>query len=75
MDGDREDATEFATEFGLDHPSIFDPSSRLIRAIRSFPGRDDPHTIVVDKQGLVAFVFLGTVSEKTSSVAVASLVS
>lgn len=75
MDGDREDAAEFAIEFGLDYPSIFDPSSRLIRAIKGFPTATIPHTIVLDKQGLVAFVFLGNVSKTTLSDAVASLVS
>ena len=73
MDTDRDEAAAFSSEMRLAFPSIFDPSGRLIKAIKGFPATTIPHTFVLDASGRVAHVFLGAVSAESLDAAVSGL--
>ncbi|MGD9706018.1 MAG: TlpA family protein disulfide reductase [Pseudonocardiaceae bacterium] len=58
---DREKASDFLRDRGVDYASIFDPPGRSLAALRGFPPNVVPSTIVLDRAHRVAAVFLGTV--------------
>ncbi|HWR46855.1 MAG TPA: TlpA disulfide reductase family protein [Pseudonocardiaceae bacterium] len=49
---------DFARDFGLTYPSIFDPPGRTLFALHRIPRSVVPLTIVLDRQHRVAAVFL-----------------
>ncbi|HEY6424148.1 MAG TPA: TlpA disulfide reductase family protein [Pseudonocardiaceae bacterium] len=52
---------DFARDFGLTYPSIFDPPGRTLFALRGIPRAVVPLTIVLDRHHRVAAVFLHSV--------------
>lgn len=58
---DRDKASDFLRDRGVEYPSIFDPPGRSLAALRGFPPNVVPSTIVLDRAHRVAAVFLGTV--------------
>ncbi|HEV7451277.1 MAG TPA: TlpA disulfide reductase family protein [Pseudonocardiaceae bacterium] len=52
---------DFAHDFGLTYPSIFDPPGRTLFALKGIPRAVVPLTIVLDRQHRVAAVFLHAV--------------
>lgn len=57
----RDAAADFQRDRAISYPSIFDPPGRSLLALRGFPRNVVPSTIVLDRQGRVAAVFLTAV--------------
>ncbi|EHR59305.1 TlpA family protein disulfide reductase [Saccharomonospora cyanea] len=57
-DHDRSAPQDFMRDRGLTYPSIYDPSGRSLLNLSGYPRSVVPSTIVVDRQGRVAAVFL-----------------
>jgi thiol-disulfide isomerase/thioredoxin len=57
----RQAGADFARDFGLIYPSIFDPPGRTLLALKGIPRSVVPLTIVLDRQHRVAAVFLRAV--------------
>ncbi|EID53975.1 TlpA disulfide reductase family protein [Saccharomonospora xinjiangensis] len=57
-DHDRSAPQDFMRDRGLTYPSIYDPSGRSLVNLSGYPRSVVPSTIVVDRQGRVAAVFL-----------------
>ena len=57
----RDAAADFLRDRGVSYPSIFDPPGRSLLALRGFPRNVVPSTIVLDRRGRVAAVFLTAV--------------
>lgn len=54
----RSAGADFARDFGLTYPSIFDPPGRTLFALGDVPRSATPLTVVLDRQHRVAAVFL-----------------
>ncbi len=54
----RQAGADFARDFGLTYPSIFDPPGRTLLALNKIPRSVVPLTIVLDRHHRVAAVFL-----------------
>jgi thiol-disulfide isomerase/thioredoxin len=54
----RSAGADFARDFGLTYPSIFDPPGRTLFALKGIPRAVVPLTIVLDRHHRVAAVFL-----------------
>jgi thiol-disulfide isomerase/thioredoxin len=54
----RSAGSDFARDFGLTYPSIFDPPGRTLFALKGIPRSVVPLTIVLDQHHRVAAVFL-----------------
>jgi len=54
----RSAGADFARDFGLTYPSIFDPPGRTLFALKGIPRSVVPLTIVADRHHRVAAVFL-----------------
>ncbi len=54
----RQAGADFARDFGLRYPSLFDPSGRTLLALQGIPRSVVPLTIVLDRHHRVAAVFL-----------------
>ncbi len=63
-DGDQQ-ARAFVADKGITYPSIFDPRGEVTLAFRNFPPSAIPSTVLLDRNGLVAAVYLGTVAQDT----------
>lgn len=63
-DGDQQ-ARAFVAAKGITFPSIFDPRGEVTLAFRDFPPSAIPSTILLDRDGRVAAVYLGAVSQDT----------
>jgi len=57
----RQAGADFARDFGLTYPSIFDPPGRTLFALAGLPRSVVPLTIVLDRHHRVAAVFLHAV--------------
>jgi thiol-disulfide isomerase/thioredoxin len=57
----RQAGADFARDFGLTYPSIFDPPGRTLFALKGIPRSVVPLTIVLDRHHRVAAVFLHAV--------------
>jgi peroxiredoxin len=57
-DPDRTFPQDFMRDTGLTYPSIYDPASRSLLALKGYPRAAVPSTIVLDKQHRVAMVYL-----------------
>ena len=57
----RQAGADFARDFGLTYPSIFDPPGRTLLALKGIPRSVVPLTIVLDRQHRIAAVFLHAV--------------
>lgn len=58
---ERDAAADFLRDRAVSYPSIFDPPGRSLLALRGFPRNVVPSTIVLDRDGRVAAVFLTAV--------------
>jgi peroxiredoxin len=56
-------AQAFVQNKGITFPSLFDPSGEVALAFRDYPATAIPSTIVLDREGLVAAVYTGEVSQ------------
>lgn len=56
-------AQAFVTNQGITFPSLFDPAGEVALAFRDYPATAIPSTIVLDREGRVAAVFTGEVSQ------------
>lgn len=54
----RQAGADFARDFGLTYPSIYDPPGRTLFALRGAPRAVVPLTVVLDREHRVAAVFL-----------------
>ena len=54
---------DFVASKQVSYPSIYDPSMRTLLSIRGFPTSSIPSTIVIDKQGWVAHVWLEEITD------------
>lgn len=57
-DYDRSAPQDFMRNRGLTYPSIYDPPGRSLLKLSGYPRSTVPSTIIVDRQGRVAHVFL-----------------
>jgi len=57
----RQAGADFARDFGLTYPSIFDPPARTLLALKGIPRSVVPLTVVLDRQHRVAAVLLHAV--------------
>ncbi len=57
----RQAGADFARDFGMTYPSIFDPPGRTLFALKKIPRSVVPLTIVLDRHHRVAAVFLHAV--------------
>jgi peroxiredoxin len=57
-DPDRTFPQDFMRDTRLTYPSIYDPSSRSLLALKGYPRAAVPSTIVLDKQHRVAMIYL-----------------
>jgi peroxiredoxin len=60
---DEQFAQAFVDRFGIEFPSIYDPSGEIALAFRDYPANAIPSTIVLDRQGRVAAVYTGPVAQ------------
>ena len=56
-------ATAFVERFGIEFPSLYDPRGEVALAFRDYPANAIPSTIVLDREGRVAAVYTGEVSQ------------
>lgn len=61
-DGEQQ-ARAFVAAKGITYPSIFDPRGEVTLTFRDFPPSAIPSTVLLDRDGLVAAVYLGAVSQ------------
>lgn len=57
------DALAFTTGKKISYPSIFDPSMRTLLSVRGLPTTAIPGTLVLDKQGRVAHIWLHSITQ------------
>ncbi len=55
---DEQALRAFVATKKISYPSLFDPNGKVTLRFRDFPPRGLPYTIVLDKQGRVAAVYL-----------------
>jgi len=70
---ERQLAKAFVADVGAQYPSLFDPRGEVALAFRGFPANVIPSTIVLDKDGRVAAVYTGQITQETLRTALASL--
>ena len=56
-------ALAFVERLGVEFPSVYDPRGEVALAFRDYPATAVPSTIVLDRQGRVAAVYTGTVTQ------------
>ena len=61
---DPQFARAFVERFGIEFPSLYDPRGEVALAFRDYPATAIPSTIVLDRQGQVAAVYTGEVSQE-----------
>ncbi|TQN41270.1 peroxiredoxin [Blastococcus colisei] len=57
-------ALAFVDRFGIEFPSLYDPRGEVALAFRDYPATAIPSTIVLDREGRVAAVYTGEVSQE-----------
>jgi len=68
----KEAGADFLASKEVSYPSIYDPSMRTLLSIRGFPTGSIPSTIVIDKQGRVAHVWLEEITDSAPLIATVS---
>ena len=56
-------ALAFVDRFGIEFPSLYDPRGEVALAFRDYPANAIPSTIVLDRDGRVAAVYTGEISQ------------
>lgn len=59
----RQMAQAFVESVGAEYPSLFDPRGEVAMAFRGFPANVVPSTILIDRAGRVAAVYVAVVPE------------
>ena len=59
----RQMAQAFVDSVGAEYPSLFDPRGEVAMAFRGFPANVVPSTILIDRAGQVAAVYVAVVPE------------
>jgi thiol-disulfide isomerase/thioredoxin len=59
----KANGADFMASKQVSYPSIFDPSMRTLLAIRGYPASGIPSTIVLDRQGRVAHIWLAAITD------------
>ena len=59
----RQMAQAFVDSVGVEYPSLFDPRGEVAMAFRGFPANVVPSTILIDRAGRVAAVYVAVVPE------------
>lgn len=59
----KSDAADFLASKQISYPSIYDPSMRTLLAIKGYPASGIPSTIVLDRQGRVAHIWLQAIDD------------
>ena len=54
---------DFLASKQVSYPSIYDPSMRTLLAIKGYPASGIPSTIVLDRQGRVAHIWLEAIDD------------
>lgn len=67
-------AASFVAAKSITYPTIFDPRSEIALLLRDYPTQAIPSTIVVDRDGKVAAVYVAAVSKQDITKTVTSLV-
>ena len=57
-------ASAFMNDVGAEYPSLFDPRGEVALAFRGFPANVVPSTILIDREGRVAAVYTGVVTQE-----------
>ncbi|MET0864384.1 MAG: TlpA disulfide reductase family protein [Nakamurella sp.] len=70
----KEAGADFLASKQVSYPSIYDPSMRTLLSIRGFPTGSIPSTIVIDKQGRVAHVWLEEITDPAPLIGVVSAI-
>jgi thiol-disulfide isomerase/thioredoxin len=70
----KEAGADFLASKQVSYPSIYDPSMRTLLSIRGFPTGSIPSTIVIDKQGRVAHVWLEEITDPAPLIATVSAI-
>ena len=60
----RQLAQAFVDSVGVEYPSLFDPRGEVAMAFRGFPANVVPSTILIDRAGRVAAVYVAVVPEE-----------
>ena len=60
----RQLAQAFVDSVGAEYPSLFDPRGEVAMAFRGFPANVVPSTILIDRAGQVAAVYVAVVPEE-----------
>lgn len=60
----RQMAQAFVDSVGVEYPSLFDPRGEVAMAFRGFPANVVPSTILIDRVGRVAAVYVAVVPEE-----------
>ena len=66
-------ASAFMAEVRAEYPSVFDPRGEVALAFRGFPANVVPSTILLDRDGRVAAVYTGAVTQEDLRSALESL--
>lgn len=61
---ERQQAVAFEQNHGVAYPSIYDPDGRVALQLRNYPPNAIPSTIVIDRAGRVAAVFIGATTSR-----------
>lgn len=61
---DEQFALAFIERFGIEFPSLYDPRGEVALAFRDYPATAIPSTIVLDRDGRVAAVYTGEISQE-----------
>ena len=59
----KANAADFLASKQVSYPSIYDPSMRTLLAIEGYPASGIPSTIVLDRQGRVAHIWLQAIDD------------
>lgn len=59
----KDNAADFLASKQVGYPSIYDPSMRTLLAIKGYPASGIPSTIVLDRQGRVAHIWLKAIDD------------
>ncbi|WP_369257877.1 TlpA family protein disulfide reductase [Geodermatophilus amargosae] len=62
-EADEQFGQAFVDSEGIEFPSLYDPAGEVALAFRDYPANAIPSTIVLDREGRVAAVYTGEVSQ------------
>lgn len=70
----QEAGADFLRSKGVTYPSIYDPAMRTLLSIRGYPTSGIPSTLVIDRQGRVAHIWLYPFDDATPLVQTVSAI-